>query len=63
MDKLDRYAAVFVLAFALSTVAWGLKDCLREPERLAVLRQLKVDKKCWERKAQEHSFGYRDRRC
>lgn len=70
MTRLDRYAAVFLLAFALANVTWGIRNLYDTEGTAAVIERLErevVETKkradCWERKAQEHTLGYRDRRC
>lgn len=70
MTNFDKFAVVFLLAFALANVTWGIRNLYDIEETTAVIERLerevvesKKNADCWERKAQEHSFGYRDRRC
>lgn len=70
MTRLDRYAAVFLLAFALANVTWGIRHLYDTEGTAAVIERLerevaesKKSEDCWKHKAQEASLGYRDRRC
>lgn len=59
MTPFDRYAATFVIALAVISVCYGIKDYYRE-QRVA---QIVTERDCWERKAQEHTMKYYKRRC
>jgi hypothetical protein len=70
MTALDRYAVVFLLAFALANVTWGIRNLYDTEGTTAVIERLERDvveakksEDCWKHKAQEHTMGYRDRRC
>lgn len=70
MTTLDRYAVVFLLAFALANVTWGIRHLYDTEGTAAVIERLerevvesRKNADCYKRKAQEHTLGYRDRRC
>lgn len=70
MTRLDRYAVVFLLAFALANATWGIRHLYDTEVTAAVIERLEREvvetrksKDCWKHKAQEASLGYRDRRC
>ena len=70
MTTFDRYALVFLLAFALMSSVYGVKNYYREAEVAVRIEELTLknfalieDKDCWRKKAQEASVGIRKRRC
>jgi hypothetical protein len=59
----ERDIHIALIIFALLVMFFGTIDFYREQEALRAVSEITNERNCWERKAQEHTLGYRDRRC
>lgn len=58
MTTFDRYAVVFLLAFALANVTWGIRNLYETRETTAVIERLEKSEECWKDKYQASRFGW-----
>ena len=70
MTTFDKYAGIFLIAFASISVVHGINSYYREikvTEKIEELTLKNFDltekKDCWKHKAQEHTVGIKGRQC